>query len=266
MRLWLFRALFQQLHFVQTLLTGISHASGGNSGLVPLDKVLFLGNLSLLPLIGCILLPALDSVHFLEFLIAASISGQGSIFHMVDNIGNSIQERHIMGYQNKGILIALQIGFQPFNMLHIQEVSWLVQNQYIWTLQQQLGQQNLGALSPRKGIYRLVQTNIPQAQSSSYLLDFAVQGVEAVGLQNILNIPHISHHFVHFLWGSLSHFVIGRQHFLLQLIHFIKGCFQHITNGHARLKNSMLIQIASGYSLGPFYLALVWCHLPSNNG
>ena len=170
-----------------------------------------------------------------------------------------------MGYQNKGILITLQIGFQPFNMLHIQEVCWLVQNQYIWTLQQQFSQQDLGALSTRKGIYRLVQTNIPQAKTSSYLLNFAVQCVEAVSLQNVLNIPHISHHFVHFLWGSLSHFVIGLQHFLLQLVHFIKGCFQHITNGHAWLKNSMLIQITSGYSLGPFYLALVWCHLPSNN-
>ena len=170
-----------------------------------------------------------------------------------------------MGYQNKGILIPLQIGFQPFNMLHIQKVCWLVQNQYIWTLQQQLGQQNLGALSTRKSIYRLVQTNIPQAQASSYLLDFAVQGIEAVGLQNILNISHISHHFVHFLRGSLSHFVIGRQHFMLQLVHFIEGCFQYITDGHAWLKNSMLIQITSGYSLGPFYLALIWCHLPCNN-
>ena len=170
-----------------------------------------------------------------------------------------------MGYQNKGILIPLQIGFQPFNMLHIQKVCWLVQNQYIWTLQQQLGQQDLGALSTRKSIYRLVQTNIPQAQASSYLLDFAVQGIEAVGLQNILNISHISHHFVHFLRGSLSHFVIGRQHFMLQLVHFIEGCFQYITDGHAWLKNSMLIQITSGYSLGPFYLALIWCHLPCNN-
>ena len=146
-RLRLFRALFQKLHLVQPLLTGICHATGSHPGLVTLDKILFLGNLRLLALIGGILLPPLDGIHLLKLLIAAGIACQGGIFHMINHVGNSIEERHIMRYQDKSIFVALQVILQPLDMLHIQEVGWLIQDEDIRALQQQLRQQHLGALA-----------------------------------------------------------------------------------------------------------------------
>ena len=171
-----------------------------------------------------------------------------------------------MGHQDKGIFITLKVGLQPLNMLHIQEVGRLVQNEDIRALEQQLGQQYLGTLAAGKGINRLVQANIPQAQSSCHFLNLAVQCVEAMSLQNVLDISHISHHLVNFLRAGLPHLIVGLKHLLLQLVHIVKGGFQHITDAHTSLQHCILIQIAGGNTLGPFHLAFIWCQLSGNNG
>jgi len=46
---------------------------------------------------------------------------------MIDQVDDAVQERNIMGDQNKGIFIILEIAFQPFNVLLIQIVGRLVQ-------------------------------------------------------------------------------------------------------------------------------------------
>ncbi|MNC83232.1 hypothetical protein D3C75_1370790 [compost metagenome] len=65
---------------------------------------------------------------------------------MIDHVYNFIHKFSIMGNQDEGIRILLQIVRQPVNMLHIQIVGRLIQQQYIGLLQQQLGQQNFCAL------------------------------------------------------------------------------------------------------------------------
>ena len=87
-----------------------------------------------------------------------------------------------------------------------------------------------------------------------------------MGLQNILDIPHIRHHPVDFLRGSLPHPVIAVQHFLFQLVHLVKGRLQHIPDGHARLQHRMLVKVAGSHPLRPFHLALIRSHLPRNDG
>ena len=225
MWLWLFSALFQYLHLIQLFLTGIGHTTGSNSGLVSLNKILFTGNFSLLTLVGRILLTTLNCIHLLELLIASGVAGKSSIFHMIDYICNRVQEWHIMGYQNKSIFIALQIGFQPFNMLHIQIVGRLVQNKNIRALEQQLCKKHLGALTTGKLIHHTVKANITKSQSTGHFLNLAVKGIEAMCIKDFLNLPCIIQQLLHFLRGGLSHFVIAGLHLRFQLVHLIKGCF-----------------------------------------
>ena len=53
---------------------------------------------------------------------------------MVDDIDHIVQERNIMGNEDKGIFIILQVAFEPIDMLCIQVVGWLVQEKDIWFL------------------------------------------------------------------------------------------------------------------------------------
>ena len=45
---------------------------------------------------------------------------------MINHIGYSIEERHIMGYEDKGVFVVRQIIFEPVDVLHIEVVGRLV--------------------------------------------------------------------------------------------------------------------------------------------
>ena len=66
---------------------------------------------------------------------------------MVDQIDNTVQKRNIVGDQDKGVLIVIQIPFQPGNMLSVQIVGRLVQKQDIRFFQKELGKKHLGTLT-----------------------------------------------------------------------------------------------------------------------
>ena len=52
-----------------------------------------------------------------------------------------------MGDQDKGVLIVIQIPFQPGDMLSVQIVGRLVQKQDIRFFQKELGKKHLGTLT-----------------------------------------------------------------------------------------------------------------------
>ena len=81
----------------------------------------------MLAVVGSLKLGFLHGVDFLEFIVIARIAVKSAVFHMIDQVDDAVQERNIMGDQNKGIFIILEIAFQPFNVLLIQIVGRLVQ-------------------------------------------------------------------------------------------------------------------------------------------
>ena len=66
---------------------------------------------------------------------------------MIDQVDYTVQERNIMGDQDKCIFIIIEIPFQPLNMFHIQIVGRLIQQQNIRLLQQQFTKKYLCSLS-----------------------------------------------------------------------------------------------------------------------
>ncbi|MNC50321.1 hypothetical protein D3C75_995540 [compost metagenome] len=86
--------------------------------------------------------------HIQKLLIVSRIPCQLGELQMVHHINDFIHKFSIMGNQQKCIRVLLQVISQPVNVLNIQVVGRLIKQQYIRLLQQQLGQQNLGPLSP----------------------------------------------------------------------------------------------------------------------
>ena len=59
-------------------------------------------------------------VYFLELVIIAHIAVQSLVFHMVNQVDDTVEEGNVMGDEDEGIFILLQVAFQPVNMLYIQ--------------------------------------------------------------------------------------------------------------------------------------------------
>ena len=70
---------------------------------------------------------------------------------MVDDVDHIIQEGNIVGNEDKGIFIILQVAFKPIDVLCIQVVGWLVQEKDIWFFKKEFSQENLGPLPTWKG-------------------------------------------------------------------------------------------------------------------
>ena len=66
---------------------------------------------------------------------------------MIDQVDDAVQERDVVGNEDKRILILVQVAFQPLDVLLIQVVGGLVQQQNVRLFQQELAQQHLGTLA-----------------------------------------------------------------------------------------------------------------------
>ena len=127
LRLWFFTIQFDDVHFVQFFLACHRHIPCSDAGFVAGNEILEVADLLLLAVVGSLKLGFLHGVDFLEFIVIARIAVKSAVFHMIDQVDDAVQERNIMGDQNKGIFIILEIAFQPFNVLLIQIVGRLVQ-------------------------------------------------------------------------------------------------------------------------------------------
>ena len=122
-----------------------------------------------------------------------------------------------MGNEDEGILILLQITLQPLNVLLIQIVGRLVQKQNVRLLQKQLAQKHLGTLAAGKLGDILIHADFLQSQRTADFLHLAVNDVEIMGHQKILNGTQFLHHGVHLILGRLPHLIADGIHLLFHL-------------------------------------------------
>mgnify|MGYP003159374411 CR=1 FL=1 len=139
---------------------------------IPRNEILQLGYLLLLLSIRSLKLGFLHRIHLLELVIVAYISVKLAILHMVYNIDNRIQERNIMGYKYKRILVFLKVSLQPLYMVCIKVIRRLVKQKYLRLLKQKLCQKNLGSLSARQLRHILVKAELQQVKCPGNLLNF----------------------------------------------------------------------------------------------
>ena len=130
-RLGLFPGKFNDIHLIQFFLAGHGHVPGSHPGFVPGHEILQLRNFLLLALIGGLQLGLLYRVYFLELVIIAHIAVQSLVFHMVNQVDDTVEEGNVMGDEDEGIFILLQVAFQPVNVLYIQVVGRLVQQKNV---------------------------------------------------------------------------------------------------------------------------------------
>ena len=217
------RPFGEKLHFVQLLLPAVGHAPGGHPGFVPGDEILFLLDFRLLPFIGCFFLAPFQGRHFLELFIVPGIPVQLQVVHMPDDVGHRIQEGHVMGNQDKGVFIILEVPGKPLDVFRIQIVGGFVQQQDVRILQQQFGQEHLGPLAPGQFVHLVFQADVPEPQTPGHFLDLGIQVVVVRRFQPFLDFSHFFHEPVHFLRGSAFHFVVIRQHLLFLFHQVLEG-------------------------------------------
>ena len=58
---------------------------------------------------------------------------------MVDDVYHAVQKRNVVGNQDKGIFIIVQVTFQPFDMFGVQIVGRFVQQEDVGFFQQEFG-------------------------------------------------------------------------------------------------------------------------------
>ena len=121
-----------------------------------------------------------------------------------------------MRNQDKSIFIIVQITFQPFDMSLIQIVRRLVKQKDIRLFKQKLCHEHLGTLSAGELCHIPVQTDIHKAERTSDFLDFCIDQIEIMMIEQLLNRRGFFQETCHF-------FLIGTGHLFK---HFIHGRFQ----------------------------------------
>ncbi|MNY23898.1 hypothetical protein D3C86_1575820 [compost metagenome] len=111
-------------------------------------------------------------------IVVADITVQGLIFHVVNQVDHAVQERNVMGNEDEGILVIVQIALQPFDMLLIQIVRRLIEEQNVWLFQKQLRQQYFRTLPTAQIIDVFIQADICQTQTAGRFFDFGIDHVE----------------------------------------------------------------------------------------
>ena len=259
LRLRLFLCQLDELHLVQLLLPGHGHVPGGHPGLVPGHEVLELRDLLLLAPVGGLQLGLSGGIDLLELVIVSHIAVQLLILHVVDQIDHAVQEGDVMGDQDEGVFIFLEIAPQPLDMLHVQVVGGLVQKEDIRLLQKELGQKDLGTLASGKLGYVPVQAQVRKLEGPGDLLYLGVDHVKVMGHEKLLKGPKLLHLCIHLFIGegSASKLIADPVHISLHIEEEGKGVFQHVPDGLPLFQDRMLVQIAHPDVFRPFDLTLV---------
>ena len=176
---------------------------------------------------------------------------------MVDEIDNTVQERNIVGNQDKRVFILLQIPGQPTDMFHIQIVGRLVQQKDIRFFQQQLAKQDLRSLPAAQFLHIPIQTDVIESKRSCHFLHLGIDHIKIMHRQGILDHTQVLHHFFQFLLRRLAHPITDLIHLLLQIQQPGECAFQYIPHRHPALQNRMLVQITDSYIFRPFNLAFI---------
>ena len=131
-----FAGFFNHFHFVQLALTTLSHIGSCNASFVTSNEVFQFSNFLLLAFVSSFLLRFVDSIHFLEAVVVAGVTGKVAVFQMVDYVYYAIKEANVMGDKDECVLIVLQKLGEPFNMFNVQIVGRFVQKQDVGVLEE----------------------------------------------------------------------------------------------------------------------------------
>ena len=115
------------------------------------------------------------------------------MIHMVDQIDDTVQERDIMGNQDKSIFVIIQITFQPFDVFLVKIVRRLVQKEDVRFFQKQFSEQCFCALSAGELGDITVQSDFRQSECAAYFFYFGVNHIKVMHGQKILKCAGFFH-------------------------------------------------------------------------
>ena len=223
------------IHLVKLLLTRHRHVAGRHSGLVAGNEVLELLNLLLLAVVRGFQLTLSPLADLEEVVVIPGITLQVSIFHMPDHIDNAVKKRHVMGNQDKCVLVLRKISPKPFNMLLVEIVGRLVEKQNVGLFQQKLCEKHLRSLSAGELADILVKSESVQLKSMTDFINLRIDGVEIMLLEHLLQHAHLLEERIHRLLVRIAHFLTDAVYFRFLLVEPGKCGSQYITDGHAGL-------------------------------
>ena len=85
---------------------------------------------------------------------------------MVDDIDHIVQEWNVVGNEDKGIFIVLQVA------------GWLIQEKDIWFFKEQFSQKDLGPLPTWKGRHIRLHAKVHDPKSPGYFINLGIQGIK----------------------------------------------------------------------------------------
>ena len=264
-RLWLFLRKLDHIHLIQFFLAGHGHIAGGNSGLIPRDKIFQFADFLLLAAVGSFFLRLFHLVDFQEMIVVSHIAVQFPVFHVIDQIYDTVQKRNVMGDQKERVLVFLKITGQPADMFRIQIIGRLVQQKDIRFFQKQLSQKDLRPLASAQFLHISVQADLLQAESPCDLLHLGIDHIKIMQHQRILDRPERLHHLFQLLFRSPAHPVTDLIHLLFQFQKPCKRAAEHIPDRHSPFQHCVLIQVADADILRPLDLSLIRHQLPGDN-
>ena len=158
-------------------------------------------------------------------IVITDVAVQLFVFHVVDQVDNAVQERDVVGNQDEGVLILLEIPFQPGNVLHIQIVGRLVQQKDVRFFQQKFCQKDFRSLSAGKLGDIALQADLFQTESAADLFDSGIQNIKIMRIHHLLDYAEFFHHCIQLVLGGIAHGVADRVHPLFHLVEPGKGTF-----------------------------------------
>lgn len=128
--------------------------------------------------------------------VAAGVAGQGPVGKFVDRIRGLIQEKAVVGDDDRGGGTAAKIILQPFHSLYVQMVSGFVQEQKVRLLKQQMNQGDLGQFSAGELMKTLLFVLFFQSEAGEDPVVFLLP-VEAFPIKKVLGGTGIKKDFLY---------------------------------------------------------------------
>ena len=256
-RLRLLGGQLDHIHFIQLFLAGHGHVPGGDAGLVAGDEVLQIRDFLLLSVVGGLQLGLLRGINLCELIIVSHVAGERPVIHVIDQIDHAVEKRNVMGDQDEGVFIIQKVTLQPFDVRLVQIVGGLIQQQNVRLFQKKLSQKDSGTLAAGKLGYILIQSHIRKSERPAHLFHLAVDEVEVVRGQKLLDGAQFFHILLQLLFGGIPHFFTDLVHPRFQVEQEGKGGCQGFPDGGSLFQNGVLIQIARPHVFGPFNFPFV---------
>ena len=170
-----------------------------------------------------------------------------------------------MGDQDEGVFIIQKVTLQPFDVSLIQIVGGLIQQQNVRLFQKKLSQKNSGALAAGKLGYILIQSHVGKTERPAHLFHLAVDEVEVMRGQKLLDGAKLLHILFQFFFGGIPHFFTDLVHPGFQVEQKGKGGCQGFPDSGSLFQHRVLIQIARPHVFGPFDFSFVGNELPGDD-